>query len=332
MISSFDILYTLHVRHGYYNRNPFTDFRFSPTACTASTMKANDLLPIQNYGRSQLCAPSVKNTDGAVLHHTVADRFSLLFFMETSNIYLDNISLFPERRPTEVPLFTNMDGGPGDPDTYELNRNTVVDIVGNSLTLPGEAWQTDTVTDCFGDAFELPSRPAGESRVFALSDLEEGVYRIATRQGTKYFTNLRLGFRQKPMALLHICSNDTLLNGRQITGPAYDVTIASPSLYWQYVFPMDAVDKYVPENLLVEASDRSVDFVRDEPDGQPYLTFTSAVPIPIEDRKDVRFRLKRVNSYDAQDTIIVSDLPFPDPRTLFAKSGQRITSPIFVKM
>jgi len=332
-METFHILCNIEVNHAYYNRGGFGDFRYTPTAATAHTLKQNGMRFVLNYGRSQISVPGTQSNGDPVLHYTVNGQFSLLFLVTTPNIYLDNISVFADRKPTETLLFSNMFGTAANDGSYTLDAQTVVALTGKQLRIPKTEVGNETLLDSNGNDTQIKPTEEDGLLLYNMAPLDEGIYRLDTKTGTRYYSNVELGFQAKPLALLHISTQASLLDGDKILTPTYRIQIDSPTPFWQYVFALGAVEKYTPENLVVDVNDQSVEFVRAiVNDGDPRLTFTSAVPIRLEDKKEVRFRLKRVNDYDIQDSIILPDLPFPDPGTLIDRKNDPATTLIYVKV
>lgn len=330
MMQRFDIVCDLRLSHGYYRQAAFRDLRFVPGSLSAVLMKNNGFTLHQDYGRTQLTGPVEKEDTQVRFLHTVRTPFSLLFFAESANTYLDNISDFPECGPAQVPLFSNLFCSG---DDTALNANVAVELCGNSWTLPAAGWKSTSFSDSFGNATEIPYRTENDVLFFDLSALEEDIYTTETDQGTRYISNIQMGFRARPAALLHICSNDSLWRNGLLRQPSYSLHIGAPAPYWRYLFPKSALEHYNGAQFSVEASDRSVLFDRDTDNGDTtYVSFTSAEPIPLEDRKSSRFRLKQNNGNGGQDSILVADLPLPDPSTLISRKDERMISPIFVKL
>jgi len=328
MMQSFDILSAFRLSHGYYRQAAFSDLRFVPGASSAAVMKQNGFMLHQDYGRTQLSGPVQKEGNEVRFLHTVRTPFSLLFFAESSNAYLDNISMFPECGPGQVPLFSNLFCRDGATD---INGNTAVELCGSRWALAASEWKEGSFSDCFGNIIEIPYTTENGTLFFDLSAQEEGIYYTGTTGGTRYICNVHMGFRSRPAALLHICSNDSFWQNGLLRQPVYDLHINSPAPYWRYLFSKAALDRYHGAQFSVEASDRSVLFDRDEESG-PYISFTSADPIPLEDSKSIRFRLKQNNGNGGQDSILVADLPLPDPSTLIPRRETPVISPIFVKL
>lgn len=329
MTHTYDILAQLAVEHGYYNRNPFQGFRYLPTAPTMHFMGRNDLMLVQTHGRTQVVVSSVRNVDGIDIHPSVNLPFSLLFCVENTETHLENISGLPERNVTQSLLFSNVWNESAEPGQW--TAGPVVEWAGNTFRIPKPDWDGSLPQDGYGQPVTVTPVELDDTVSINASALDEGVYRWQTAAGTRYFCNVDLGFRAKPFALLHMATHPTLLDRNRLLSPTYRMAIPAAEAFWEYRLAENAVKKYGSENLSVDVSDRSVEFIRQMPgEGRPYLSFTSSVPIRLEDRKTVRFRLKRSNHNGAQDSILLADLPFPSPATFPYKENGRITSPIFV--
>lgn len=330
MTYTFDILAQLVVEHGYYNRKPFLGFRYLPTGRSMDFMSRNDLVLVQKHGRTQIGTPTVREAEGAQIHPSVNTPFSLLFCVENTETYLENVSRLPERKTTESLLFSNVWNEATEPDAWPATL--VVEWAGNAFHLSKDEWDGSSLpTDCYGQPMAGTAVEQGDTVYINTASWDEGVYRWPTKNGNRYFCNADLGFRATPFALLHLATHDSLLDGNKLLSPKYRMRIPAVEAFWEYRIPESSVKKYSLESLSVDVSDRSVDFIRQVPDeARPYLSFTSSAPIRLEDQKDIRFRLKRANNNGAQDSILLSDLPFPSPATFPYKENGRITSPIYV--
>lgn len=330
MMHTFDILTQLVINHGYYNRNPFLGFRYLPTACTMDFMNRNDVVLVQKHGRTQIAVASVRKPEGTEIHPSVNVPFSLLFCVENTETYLENISSLPARRATESVLLSNVWNDSDETGQWQVGL--VVEWAGAVFRIPKADWDGSSLPiDCYGQAINTAPVTQGETVDINAASLDEGVYQWKTLSGNRYFCNADLGFRAKPFALLHIATHPSLLDENRLLSPVYTVEIPSVEPFWEYRIPENSVNKYDPENLRVDVSDQSVEFIRQAATKEkPYLSFTSSAPIRLEDKKEIRIRLKRVNNNGAQDTVLVADLPFPSPATFLYKENGRITSPIFV--
>jgi|GEM_PF-1346312 len=332
MMQTFDILAHIVVKHSYYNRKPFHEFSYTPTANTERIMRQNDLLHVQTHGRNQLAVSSTRN-ETLSLHGSVKEDFSLIFFVDTPNIHLENITQFPRRGNHEVVLFTNLNQSTNNDNVYELHKNQTVELVTHSLVIETKEWVTDTIVNSYGQAQNVVPRKVGNQTFFDISGLEEDIFGIQTQNGIRYFTNVQLGFRKKPLAIFHICGNETLLKGRELRQPQYSISMQAILPLWQYIFPTSKMDRYMVENLFIEMSDNSVIFRRDEttPDANQ-ISFTSQKPIPIEDKKATRFHLKQLGGADTNASILLPDLPYPRQETLVIRNDENHVYPIYINM
>jgi hypothetical protein len=332
MMQTFDILAHILVKHSYYNRKPFDGFSFIPTANTGRIMSQNDILHIQSHGRNQLAASSTR-AEELTLHKNVKERFSLIFFIDAPNAYLENITQFPPRGDNEAILFSNINPSATGENIYELHTNRTVELVGNSLIVNVKEWVTDEINNSFGEPEKAVPIKNDTEIIFDISHLDEDIFSIETRNGIRYFTNAEPGFRKKPLAILHICSNETLLQGLKLRQPQYQISMQAILPLWQYIFPSSKMKKYAIENLFIEMSDHSVIFKRDEsaPDSTN-ITFTSVDPIALEDKKESRFHLKQQGHSDNNASILLPDLPYPSHETLVIRNDGHPVYPIYIKI
>lgn len=332
MITAYDILFRINVQHGYYRQGAFPGFRYTPAAGTARILQKNGMRLTDQYGRTQLTVPVEKSGDKNTLHFTVNEQFSLIFLVYTPYAYLENISVFPDRKGPEVLLFSNTQTEATDNNSHPLDIRTVT-LTGQQLRISKSEWQSHTITDSYGNTTEVIPAETDTEMVYSLAGWDEDVYYISTQNGIRYFCNTDTGWAAHPLALLHITSNPTLLNQNQLLSPEYQVRIDPPAPFWKYILPLHAVSRYVPENLFVEASDNSVTFEKVlVNNGEPSLVFTSSMPLLMEDQKNIRFQLKHTHNHDIPDSIILPDLPFPDPGTLMDRKGDPLTTSIFIKV
>lgn len=330
MMQTFDIVCGFHLSHGYYAREAFSDLRFVPSAASASLMKQNSFVLRQNYGRTQLAGPVERQDTGLRFLHSVRTPFSLLFFAETSNTYLDNISEFPECGPAQVPLFSNIFCSGSNTG---INGNTAVELCGSRWTLPASQWQSTSFSDSFGNSTEIPYRTENETLHFDLSALAEDIYYTETSGGTRYICNIHMGFRARPAALLHICSNSSLWNGGILRQPVYELHIGARQPYWRYLLPREKLARIRGGKLLIESSDGSVSFEEEaHSHSSPYLSFISSAPVALQKSKSFRCRLVQNSANGSVASILIPDLPLPDPGTLVERSPEQLISPIYVKL
>lgn len=332
MTTIYDILFSIAVDHGYYRQGRFPGFRYIPAPFTSRTLSKNGMCLTDRYGRIQLSIPVEKNEGKSLLHYTVAEQFSLIFLVHTSDIYLENISVFPERKAPEILLFSNTQTVATETDSHQLDIHTVL-LAGNQLRIPKTEWQGNTINDSYGNTTELIPDETDTEMIYSLSGWDEDLYYIPTQNGNRYFCNITSGWEAPPLALLHIVSNPTLLDQTSLLSPEYRIRVEPPAPFWKYILPLHAVSRYTTENLTIEASDHSITFEKTLVNNtEPILVFTSSVPLLLENKKDIRFQLKHTHNHDIPDSIILPDLPFPDPGTLMDRKGDPLTTSIFIKV
>jgi len=295
-------------------------------------MRQNDLLHVQTHGRNQLAVSSTRS-EGLSLHESVKEHFSLIFFVDTPNIHLENITQFPPQGNNEVVLFTNQNQSVNSDNTYELHTGQTVELVSHSFVIDTKEWATDTITNSYGQAEKVIPNKIGNQTIFDISGLDEDIFSIQTQNGIRYFTNAALGFRKKPLAIFHVCGNETLLESRKLCQPQYTITMQAILPLWQYIFPASKMSRYPVENLFIEMSDNAVVFKREEftSDGN-HIIFTSQTPIPIEDKKATRFHLKQLGNADTNASILLPDLPYPRQETLVIRNDGNHVYPIYINM
>lgn len=330
MMQTFDIVCGFNLSHGYYAREAFSDLHFVPVAASASLMRQNSFVLRQNYGRTQLAGPVEREDAGLRFMHSVRTPFSLLFFAETSNTYLGNISDFPECGPAQVPLFSNIFCSG---DQTGINTNAAVELCGSRWSLPASQWLGTYFSDSFGNSTEIPYHAQNETLHFDLSAMEEDIYYTETSGGTRYICNVHLGFRARPAALLHICSNDSLWRNGMLRQPVYDLHINAATPYWRYLLPREKLSHMRGGKLFIESSDGSVSFEEEaHSQNSPYLSFISSAPVMLQQSKPFRCRLMQNSSNGAVASVLVPDLPLPQPGTLVERNREQRVSPIYVKL
>lgn len=328
-MQTFDILADIQLSHSYYRQAAFRDLDFSPLAGTAAFMSSHTIRFIRDHGRTQLVAPVEKTDRGLRPAHHIPMPFSLLFWVHTSNLFLGNISLLPECRTGEIPLFSNRNCRAG---LTDLNTGLAVQLCGQYKKISRAEWAGHMPEDSSGNLRPVDLLEDTDHITLDLSGLEPDLYRVETHAGMQYFCNRAAGFGVAPAALLHIGCNSSLVQEGILRQPRYTLHIESPTLFWRYIFPRQNLDRFGDTRFMVESSDNSVAFVQDEASGTPFISFTSQTPIRLEDAKPQRFRLKEAGRNGNPGTILIPDLPLPDPSTLISRQADPMIGTIYVKL
>lgn len=332
MSQSYDILALIRFSHDYFGDSQERRFKLYPVSSTKYLMDKNDIKLINSHARLQLTVATERAGNNVKLSYKVDNAIDLYFLIKSEDLYLDNYSVLPQRNKQEVMFFSGKLVDKKNTNTLRMESDKVIEFAKNTLNIPTALVDDIKVLDLHDNEYQISSYTNEDQRYqLDISSLEPAIYKLNTKIGIKYFTNLSTGMGSKPWGLLHIDTGQCLTEDGLLNSQIYEISINSLSTYWKYIISDKQVAQFSEiDALTIEASDGSIAFEKQFQEGA--LTFTSGIPITLTAKKKISFRLKKKNGQSTQASVLIQNLPLPNPKTMINKDKDKLFSPIFIKL
>jgi hypothetical protein len=339
-------LLRLEIRHNYYRNNRCRDLVVRPSSATAALLrKWGVMCRWTDDGMVLLC--ETRNENGIrVPARLPSGPFKLVFLLTVTGAQFVNFTDLPLSKGGSVYLNNLSDNPSGDDlllhpaDHVSLGDRT--DIRPLQFTLPLSDTGSSTkikVTSDTGGVMMDEEIPAGSACCnIDLAAGGEGIYFLEVN-GEKTPAFFALGIeRGTVMGVVELFSDPRvpaayrmLHDEGTLASPAYTVQFNSRATTWTYYIQGNDLGKY--GKMSVGSIKSNVTFEGPEQvtllDGKPAIAFYSADPIPLAERPELFFQLKK-NGGTTNGSVLVDALPAPGANMIKPSGDGKIQSEVYV--